>query len=279
MLWTLLASAALAFPQQVDTTFAVEPGTRLQVNNHSGRIDVRAWGRNELRIETGGTRRVSITRGTRVVRVAQIMRHGPTDIGLRITAPAWMALDLTGVETAITVTGSQAAITAESVDGDIVLQGGRGLVVLHAVDGDVTVEGLSGRLEVNAIDGAVRVSRVTGEISIEAVDGDITLDDITSSVVSASTIDGDIVYRGTVQDGGRYKLTSHDGDVTFAATGSLNATIAVATFSGNFESEIPVTITRSKGGGQHFTFVLGSGSARVALESFDGTIRLRGARR
>jgi hypothetical protein len=50
-------------------------------------------------------------------------------------------------------------------------------------------------------------------------------------------------------------------------------TITVATFNGDFESDFPVTImgTRDK----RFSFTIGDGSARLELETFGGSIRLR----
>ena len=42
MLLTLFSLASMAFAQQTDTTFAVEPGTRLSVNNFGGEVVVRA---------------------------------------------------------------------------------------------------------------------------------------------------------------------------------------------------------------------------------------------
>ena len=52
-----------------------------------------------------------------------------------------------------------------------------------------------------------------------------------------------------------------------------NATVSIATFNGEFESEFPVTLTEARKG-KRFSFTLGSGSAQVTLESFQGTIRL-----
>ena len=86
-------------------------------------------------------------------------------------------------------------------------------------------------------------------------------------------MDGSIEYDATSKDGGRYRFQSHDGDVTASVPERANVTVSVATFSGNFESSFPVTL---KDKAKHrFTFTLGTGSARLELESFDGSIQLR----
>jgi hypothetical protein len=55
----------------------------------------------------------------------------------------------------------------------------------------------------------------------------------------------------------------------------VSATVSVATFSGGFESDFPVTLREVLGGGRNFQFTLGDGAARIELESFAGQIRLR----
>jgi hypothetical protein len=49
--------------------------------------------------------------------------------------------------------------------------------------------------------------------------------------------------------------------------------VTVSTWSGEFESATPVTISGSQEGNR-FSFTVGTGSARLELEAFDGLIRL-----
>ena len=50
MLLTLAALAALALPQ-TDTTIAVRPGVRLDVNNFGGSITVKGWNQSTVRVQ------------------------------------------------------------------------------------------------------------------------------------------------------------------------------------------------------------------------------------
>lgn len=277
MLLTTTLLAALTLAQTADTTFAVDRDSRLQVNNHAGRITVATWDRNAIRVSAHGAREgsgVRVEQSGRTVRIRQQTRRGPTTMDLDLTVPAWLPLDLSGVSTDITVRGSAAAVSAESVEGIVDIDGGVGLVTVRAVDGDVRVVGTRGRVEVNAIDGQVQLEHIVGEVTVESVDGDITLDGVNGAVVQASTVDGNIDFRGPIQANGRYSLGTHDGDITVTPVGPVNALVSVATFSGDFVSDVPVTISRTRHGGQRFSFTLGSGGARLSLESFDGVIRL-----
>ena len=47
-------------------------------------------------------------------------RHGPpTEIDLRISVPAWMALSLSGVHTDAKIEGVRAPIAVETVEGEV----------------------------------------------------------------------------------------------------------------------------------------------------------------
>ena len=273
VLTLLLAATALQY--QTDTTVAVPANARLHLKNDAGRIEVTSWNRNELRIqaEHGSRDQIEIERRNGVVTVRASRSRGRPIVDYRLTVPASMSLVVGGVHAEVHVTGVQGDIQAESVEGDITIRGGGGAMRLNSVEGDIIVDGARGRVQINGVDGDISVSNVVGDVSVETIDGDLTLENVDATNVDASTVDGDIVYRGTIKDGGRYRFTSHDGDLMLAVPAGINATVSVATFDGDFESDFSVRLERTQG--RRFRFVLGSGSATVELESFDGAIRLR----
>jgi hypothetical protein len=92
--------------------------------------------------------------------------------------------------------------------------------------------------------------------------------------VDATTVDGDIYYVGTIRDGGRYDLATHDGTVTIGIPEGTNAAIAVASFDAEIEASFPMPL-QNAGSRRRLSFTLGTGSARIQLETFDGRILLR----
>ena len=140
------------------------------------------------------------------------------------------------------------------------------------MEGDVELTGASGRINISAVDGGVTVRNTRGDLQINAVDGAVRLDNVDASSIDATTVDGAIDFTGTIQGTGHYRLSSHDGDVTVTVP-SIDASVSVSTYEGDFDSDFEVRInsTRSR---QRLDFVLGKGSARLELESFDGNVRL-----
>lgn len=270
------AISALALIQQIDTTLPAQPGQRLVVDAYGGDIDVRTWARNAVRVEADPTSRttVQITSAAGAVSVRTEGRRGPPSaVDMKLTVPAWMALDLSGVYTDVKVTGIRAPVSVETVQGEVDVTGGEGLVSLRSVQGHIILRQARGRIDLHSVNEDVRVSDASGEIVAETVNGEIALERVDATSLDANTINGDVGYDGPIRNGGRYALSSHNGDVTLAVAEGANATVSVSTFDGDFESEFPVTLRETRKG-KRFSFTIGSGSAQVTLESFQGSVQL-----
>jgi DUF4097 and DUF4098 domain-containing protein YvlB len=276
----------LALLQQIDSTVPVERGQRLEVSAYAGEIAVTTWDRSAVRVvaDPGGRTRLDIQRSATAVAVRTEGRRGTASmVDLQITVPSWMALDLTGVYTDVTVAGARGPVTVETVQGDVSVEGGDGLVSLQSVQGSVSLRGAKGRLDVRSVNEDVYVSESSGEVAAETVNGDVTLSRVDATGLTATSVNGDLDYDGPIRNGGRYTLSTHNGDVTVSVAQGTNAAVAVSTFNGEFASEFPVTLTETRKG-KRFSFTMGSGSAQVTLESFQGSIELvrpgavRGAR-
>ena len=273
----LLASSA----QEIDTTVAVRPGARLELNNFDGSVTIRTWTKSSVRVQADledaeDEHPVDVTLSGNTLTVRSSGRYGPETIDYELTVPADINLAISGQSGDVTIEGTKGEISVETVEGEIKVTGGGGLISLRSVDGGITLTGARGSVDVNSVDGEIRLTNVVGEIRAQAVDGAITLDGVESSGVDAQSVDGEIDFRGPIKEGGRYRLVSHDGGVT-VTTPVINASVSVATYSGDLESDFPIPLTRISPG-KRMTFTLGTGSARLEIESFDGSVSLRKSR-
>jgi DUF4097 and DUF4098 domain-containing protein YvlB len=267
-------------PPQTDQTVTVARGTRLLIDNFAGEVLVRAWDRDSVRVQArhASRARVNLKTVTTGLRVSSAAEHGPPgSVDYEITAPAWMPIKVDGQFNFVTIEGTQAEVTVETVRGNVVVKGGNG-VTAKSVEGDITVEGAKGKITLNSINQGITITGTSGEIHAETVNGPIALSRMDASTVEASTINGNITYEGSVVNSGRYRLTSHNGTITVAVPESSNATFAVRSYHGGFNSNLPVkgdSDPREVRKGRRVLFTLGNGSAEFELESFNGGIRLR----
>jgi len=275
---TAVLLATSVFTVHTDTTVTVKPGARLVVDNFGGSVSVSTWAKSAVRIEAEHSTRsmVEIESTENGLKITSSGRRGPpraTDY--TITMPKGTELRVTGVYTDVSVAGSEGEVRAQTVRGDISLEGGRGFVSLQSVQGGVRVRGARGRIELSSVNEGVEVADVAGDILAETVNGDVVLAGVTSSMIEASTVNGDICYQGLLAKDGHYRFATHNGDISIGLPDDASATVSVSTFAGEFESAFKAKLFDT--GGKRFSFTLGSGSAEIALESFQGTIKLRHA--
>ena len=273
MLLTSLTLLSLALAPASDTSFAVQRGERLELRVQNGDITVRAWNRSTVEVATSSEGETRVRRRGGVISLDTDSEHSGEDVDYTISVPAWMDLTLSGVNTGIRITGSEAAISAETVEGDVVLEGGRGVINLQSVDGEVSLTRGRGKMTLGSVNSDVTVDGALGQLAIVAVNGEVRLRNIDSDDADVNTVNGDITYDGPIRQRGRYHFVTHNGDLTVAAQGGVDAVVSVSTFQGDFSSDFSVVL--SPGSQQkRMTFTLGTGSARIELESFQGTIRL-----
>ena len=281
-LTTLLATVApmSACAQRTDTTIAVQPNVRVQIQNFAGSVRVRGWDRNAVRIVAGESRRdeVRVQGGEAALSISTVSKAGvPAPLDYEITVPVRASLDIAGTYTEIGVEGVRGSVSATTVQGGVTLRGGDGVISLKSVEGSVMVQDATGRIEVNGVNKGITLRNVNGDIAAETVNGSIVLDGIESSDVEAETVNGRVTYAGTIHDRGRYRFGSHSGTIIVSVPERTNATVAAVTYQGTFSSrfDLPQTASdTSPAPRRRASFALGNGSARIEAESFQGSIIL-----
>ncbi|MFQ5691318.1 MAG: DUF4097 domain-containing protein [Gemmatimonadota bacterium] len=280
MLETVLLCSLAVLPSvpPADTIVVVPAGIRVVVENPQGSVTVRTWDRNAIRISTGAFARTGV-RGLKLATsdggsVFTIRSpYGSDGTDLELMVPATSPLEISGTPGGdVTIDGTRSRVTVETVEGDVWVRGGEERVSVHTVDGDVHVEGVRGRVAAGSADGEIELIDIAGDVSVGTIDGDVTLSGIESGDVEATTVEGDIRYSGTIREGGRYHLATHDGDVTATIPRGASVTVSVETFDGELRASFPVTLQGDLSRGLRFS--LGGGSARMALETFSGEIFL-----
>lgn len=289
-----VAAAAQRTAAQADTTVAMDPGATLDARLENGTIRVTGWDRDEMRasVRPGRDVALSITRGEGAIRLR--LRGlddelDDLDVELEIRIPRSAGLRVHGPDVDIRVQDVDGRIEAESQDGDVFISGGRGerLVSARSGDGDLELRDVRGRVEAFTIDGDVRLDGVEGDVEAESVDGDLILRNVSSPHVIARTTDGDAEFEGELRPGGRYRISTHDGDVRFLFAGNAGADLEVTVYGGDLVTDLPVRLesglrsaTREDADApalRRYTITVGGGGASVSLESFDGTVRVRRA--
>ena len=274
----MLGAVLLAAPQErIDTTFAVSAGGRLDVELFAGSVRVDSWERNAVRVramELPGARIEIGSRGEVVSIEVEGRRGPPAPVSFEITVPRSFGLTVDALTAPVVVEGVDGNIVVETTNGPITVSGGSGRVEVETTNGAISVRGARGRVHVATVNQGITLEDIEGDVLAEAVNGHIAMTNVRARNVDAETVNGRVSYRGTIQDNGRYRFSTHNGGVQVFAPAGTNATFTVSTENGAFDTDFPVQ-TRGLRRGDRATFTLGTGSARVEMESFGGRIELR----
>jgi hypothetical protein len=244
---------------------------------------VRSWDQDKVRIQASHGARETISAETtdntlRIRTQRSAGSRGPGGlVDYQITVPRWMPVNLTGTYLDATIEGTQAEVTVETVHGNAKVTGGNGAVSLRSVEGVITVDKAAGRVQATTVNEGIRITNSSGEINAETTNGNIFIDNAQTSNLEAFTVNGEVTFNGTIRDSGVYKLGTHNGDIRVGLGSANNATIFVRTFQGDFTADFPVQLPEGqnpRSGSKRFNFTLGSGSARIELQSFGGDIVL-----
>jgi hypothetical protein len=276
---------------RADETVPVTKGMRLALKAFAGSITARTWDRDAVRVEADHSSRdrINVKATDAVLRVSASSEFGPPrSVDFTVTVPRWMPVNLSGTYVDIDLEGMHGEVIAETVGGDVRLKGGTGTVSLKSIEGIIEVDGARGRMTLSTVDEGIFVSDASGDIAAQTVDGDVTLERMDAQNVDIATVDGNVTYEGSIRDGGTYRLNAHDGNVELRVPDQINASVFVRTYEGNFHSHFQVQVPREAEAAAEgrierrrhdrrkrpFNFTLGSGAARVELESFEGDISL-----
>jgi DUF4097 and DUF4098 domain-containing protein YvlB len=237
---------------------------------------VRAWDRDAVRVRAShfSTDEIDLQAVGRTAQVRARTRAGaPHGIDLDIDVPAWMAVTIAGPYVDVVITGTRADISVETVRGDIRVQGGNGTISLSTMEGQLILEQAQGTARLRAASHGIRVAEFTGAIRAETVEGSVRLLRVTSPDVDVSTMGGDILWEGPLAADGHYQLVTHSGDIDVTVPRSTAATVTVHALDGHVQSTFSAPLRADPD--HRATLVLGSGRARLGLESFNGVISLR----
>ena len=267
-------------PPQTDQTVPATRGTRLVIENRAGEVVVHAWEKDALRVQARHNARVKINvrNNAGTINVDSETNGGVGSIDYDISAPAWIPIKIEGHFNYVGIDGVQGDISIETVRGDVVLKE-VGSAIVKTIEGEIQIDGARGKLTLSSVNDNVTVSGAHGEIVADTTNGDITLTRSEATSAEVTTVNGEVVYEGTLADRGHYSFANHNGDIELTLPETADATFNVRTYNGEFITSLPVkgpdpSQVRK---GRRVSYTLGNGSADIELESFGGDIKLRRA--
>ena len=273
----------------IDQTRGLDPHGRIEIDNLKGRIQVRAWPRNEVHISgsLGAGVEKLVVEGDRdhlVVRVQypkQIGawrgdRTGPSDLVLQV--PLRADLDIRAVSADVDVDGvAPGHLGIDTVSGKVVAAAAPRHADIHSVGGELRVTFNSADVKVQTVSGDVALGgRLNGQVHAKTVSGKLSVDSTGERMrwLSIGTVSGDVSVRGALADEGRIQSKSVSGDIHLHLPRSLSARVNGQSFSGALRAPGATIRKETFGPGSSFEQRYGNGSGEIRIETFSGDAEL-----
>lgn len=227
-------AAAQSETETVDRTLAVQPGTSVRLKTFSGRVTITAGAANQVVVH-------AVRRATRE-RLERI------------------ALDIQQTAREVVIDANRQVIERRNEN-----------VVETDFDIQVPVET---PLDIRTFSAPVDVTGVSGRITVEGFSGDVRLTEV-AGPVRVNTFSGGVnVDARKWADGHGFDLKTFSGDVTVRLPDTARGDIDFDSFSGTFNSALPVTMQTSSR--RNFRGQLnGGGPTSFRLKTFSGSVSIQ----
>jgi len=284
-LMMLVALAVVGVAQAdrtVDETRPLAADGRVVISNISGEIKVAGWTGDGVNI-TGtledGVRELDISSGgnrlTIEVELERRSRRGSAYLTIKV--PTNANLEIETVSANISVDGVAGELELESVSGHVEVSGEPRSLEAASVSGNVIAASTALSSDLESVSGNIIVRHATGRLDASVVSGDIEIEGGVLESFDGESVSGSIFCAARPTDRGRFDMETMSGKIEMVVPQDISADFYIETYSGSIKNEIgpPPKRTDEYGPGKELRFTAGSGGARVSIESFSGSVKLR----
>jgi DUF4097 and DUF4098 domain-containing protein YvlB len=285
-LFSLSLTAAMALAARpISESAEVHPQGEVEISNVAGLIEVTGWDQDRVQV-TGllgnSAERLEFRTQDRHTMVRVVHPSGARRVDsseLRISMPQGGRVVVSSVSADVVIRGVGGAQRLQSVSGnvDTVVSGED--VQVKTVSGDLKLssDGSPGLVTVTTVSGDATLRGVAGEIVLQTVSGDLEVDGDQLERARMRTTNGSAVLRSAPAPSARIEMEAVNGTLTLVVLGAPDAEFTLETFNGNIDNAFgpePVRTSRYAPG-KELRFTTGEGSARVNMETLNGSIILR----
>ncbi len=279
----------------------------LDVSNIAGNIEIKRGGGDEATIDVVKVARgrtidearemlplvkVEINeRGTRaevrtVYPADQHVLHNRRNVNVQvhytITAPAGTRVSARSISGSIRAADISGDLSLITTSGNVQVAKGKRVSVAKSTSGSVAISDTDSdiALEAASISGDILLHRVKApRLEVSTISGKVVMQDVVCERIEAQSLSGDVEFGGQLVKAGRYEFNSHSGNVRVAVAGGTGFEVEANSWSGNVQSELPMSNTLHQAAGRGprrkaLRGVVGDGSAVLEITTFSGNVFL-----
>lgn len=284
-LGALVAAAALpVMAEEVDRTIDAAADGHVHISNTSGSVTVNGWSRDQVEVKGEIGRNVEElifeSNGDGVRIHVKVPKNGGRGIAsdLYIQVPQDSSIDVGTVSADIDVAKVRGGQKLETVSGDIDTEAFESDIAANVVSGDIEIRGDGSDTEtrVGTVSGDLELSRISGVVEGGTVTGDLVIDDGSFDRAALHTVNGEVIFRSALRDGGTLEAEAVNGEIVLQFEGGVSGRFEFDTLNGDIDNCFGPEPKRTSKytPGWSLRFQEGDGDARVSASTVNGDISI-----
>lgn len=198
------------------------------------------------------------------------------NLEIRLPSGASLEIETLSANTEIEDVGGEIEIETLSANATIVRSSGP--VSVETVSGKIRVLDAEGDIEVETVSGIVEIEQMRGSLEVSAVNGRVEVRDAELSGGDLESVNASLFLQARLAPESRLSIESYSGNVELVLPSSTSASFEIETLSGKIDNQLSSDQPRRPerfAPGQMLEATLGSGSARVTIETLSGNVVIR----
>lgn len=274
--------------EKIEKTYPLDRDGKVYIENISGDIVVKSWGKNEIKIlarkiaknkQSLDKATIDINQTSRNIRI--ITRHQKStgrsqstnvSVFYDIFIPDRAQIRVKSISGGINAWEIGGPIDFETVSGRIEIVAAKRGVKCKTISGNIYLDSIIGDADLKSTSGKILVEDIKGSVEASTVSGRIELEEVSNAEeIEVESISGNIETQGELSSGGIYEFHTISGRIRLDLPPASDFELQTKTISGNircgFELNNSGKIERNKKQG-----VVGKGRSSLKIFSLSGDI-------
>ncbi|WDD97930.1 DUF4097 family beta strand repeat-containing protein [Thalassomonas actiniarum] len=224
---------------EINKSFTVGDNSSFRLENVNGSVDIQSWQQ-------------------KVIQVTAIIEADDQDDRDRISIDMSQNDRGVSVETRYEKTSTWGNNhNSGSVDYRIMVPQDVDLAKIELVNGSLTIENVMGEVNAELVNGSIKASGLSADADISSVNGSIKVN-----------------YQQVAKELEQIKIETVNGSIKLHLPENISAAVDAETMHGSIKNDFGLKVDKNLFAGRNMRGDIGSGDARISLDSVNGSIKV-----
>jgi len=261
-----IVSLVSADTETFDETYEVSSGTRFEIRNRNGRVNIKGWDRSQIKVHAtkkthwGGKLEnveIQVSQGADFkIETIQLVKKPRVSVSYDIRVPVNVVVKI-----------------VRTSNGKIELQGTHGDTEVETSNGKIEVKDAVGDIDAHTSNGGIEIEDVKGFVSAHTSNGSIEVEG-TSGVEELETSNGSIDAEVRAIGGNGLRVRSSNGAIELELAAGLNANLNARTSNGKIKLD-DVEVVVKEISKNALRGRIGKGGKKISCRTSNGRILLK----